>query len=163
MKLFAPADAGALGGRVKPGHDELIVDGGGLAVGFAQGGAGVGDGLAGLGQDGRHAEEAVDHRRIIDINGGDAGAVNAAVYKALKPGGIYVVLDHVAAEGTGITQTSTLHRIDPVAAKAEILAAGFQFDGESLVLRRNDDPHTAKSSDLHDHTDQFIYRFRKPK
>lgn len=95
-------------------------------------------------------------------NGSNAGAVNAAAFTALKKGGLYVVVDHTAKSGTGVSETATLHRIDPAAVKAEVLSAGFKFDGESKALRRASDPLTAKVFDLHDQTDQFAYRFRKP-
>lgn len=95
-------------------------------------------------------------------DGQTPAALNAAVFKALKPGGVYVVVDHAAAAGTGVTDTGSLHRIDPAAVKSEVLRAGFRFDGESPVLRRPEDPHTDRVFDLHDRTDQFAYRFKKP-
>ena len=86
------------------------------------------------------------------------------VYKALKPGGIFLVLDHVAPAGSGFSDTSTLHRIDPEAAKKEIMSAGFEFVGQSNVLRNPKDSHTNKVFDpsIRGYTDQFIYKFRKP-
>ncbi|HWA60001.1 MAG TPA: methyltransferase [Caulobacteraceae bacterium] len=94
----------------------------------------------------------------------DIAAFNKAVFKALKPGGEFIVLDHAAAAGSGLRDTNTLHRIDPAAVKAEVEAAGFRFDGESKVLANPKDDHTLKVFDpsLRHHTDQFIYRFRKP-
>jgi len=94
----------------------------------------------------------------------DLAKVNAAVFKALKPGGYYVILDHAAAAGSGLSATDTLHRIDPASVKAEVTAAGFKFVGESKVLANPDDNHTLKVFDpsLRGHTDQFIYKFRKP-
>lgn len=95
----------------------------------------------------------------------DIAGFNKAVYKALKPGGVYVVLDHAAAPGSGLESVQKLHRIDPAVVKSEVLAAGFKFDGESTVLRNPDDPHTAIvfAPGIRGKTDQFIYRFRKPK
>ena len=86
------------------------------------------------------------------------------VYDALKPGGLFVVIDHVAAAGSGLKDTNTLHRIDPALVKREVEAAGFVFDGESNVLRNPADPLTATVFDksIRGHTDQFVYRFRKP-
>ena len=91
-------------------------------------------------------------------------ALDKHVFAALKPGGLFVVIDHVAPAGSGASDTNTLHRIDPMLVKKEVEAAGFVFDGESNVLRNPADPHTAKVFDksIRGHTDQFIYRFRKP-
>ena len=95
----------------------------------------------------------------------DVPAFNKAVYAALKPGGVYVVLDHVAAPGSGITATDTLHRIDPARVKADMLAAGFKLDAESSILANKSDDHTKNVFDpsVHGHTDQFLYRFKKLK
>ena len=94
----------------------------------------------------------------------DVPAVNKAIFDALKPGGIYIVLDHVAEPGSGLRDTDTLHRIDSATVKKEVEAAGFKFVGESNVLRNPADPHTAVVFDkaIRGHTDQFIYKFRKP-
>ncbi|MBS0432074.1 MAG: class I SAM-dependent methyltransferase [Proteobacteria bacterium] len=94
----------------------------------------------------------------------DMATFNKQVFDALKPGGVFVVIDHVAPEGSGAADTNTLHRIDPLLVKKEVEAAGFKFDGESDALRNPKDPHTAKVFDesIRGHTDQFIYRFRKP-
>jgi predicted methyltransferase len=94
----------------------------------------------------------------------DMAAFNAAVFAALKPGGIYVVLDHVAASAAPADVTDTLHRIVPATVRREVEAAGFRFEGESAVLANPADPHTASVFDpsIRGHTDQFIYRFRKP-
>jgi len=94
----------------------------------------------------------------------DIPGFNAAVIKALKPGGEFIVLDHVAPERSGLASTNTTHRIDPAVVKQEVTAAGFVFEGESSVLRNPADPHTALVFDksIRGHTDQFIYKFRKP-
>jgi predicted methyltransferase len=93
----------------------------------------------------------------------DMAAFNKAVYAALKPGGVYVVLDHVAAAGSPADVTDTLHRIEPSTVRREVEAAGFKFAGESKVLANPADPHTKGVFDasIRGHTDQFIYRFRK--
>ncbi len=95
----------------------------------------------------------------------DVAAVNKAVYDALKPGGVYIVLDHVAEKGSGLRDTDTLHRIDPAQVKKEVLAAGFVFAGESDVLRDPADDHTKNVFDksIRGKTDQFIFKFRKPR
>jgi predicted methyltransferase len=91
--------------------------------------------------------------------------INKQVFAALKPGGYYVVLDYVAPAGSGLSDTNTLHRIDPESVKTEVEAAGFRLVGESDVLHNPDDPHTAAifAQPLRGKVDQFIFRFQKPK
>jgi predicted methyltransferase len=94
----------------------------------------------------------------------DIATFNKQVFDALKPGGLFVVIDHVAPAGSGVDTTNTLHRIDPAIVKQQVEAAGFVFDGESDALRNPADPHDIKVFDksIRGHTDQFMYRFRKP-
>ena len=95
----------------------------------------------------------------------DPALLNRAVFAALKPGGTYIVIDHVAAAGSGLRDTETLHRIDPATVKSQVLAAGFEFVGESAVLHNPADDHSLKVFDptVRGHTDQFAYKFRKPR
>jgi predicted methyltransferase len=95
----------------------------------------------------------------------DVPAFNKAVFAALKPGGVYVVLDHAAMAGSGIGATDTLHRIDPARVKTDVLAAGFKLDAESSILANTADDHTKNVFDpsVRGHTDQFLFRFKKPK
>jgi len=95
----------------------------------------------------------------------DMAAFNRAVYAALKPGGTYIVLDHVAEKGSPADVTETLHRIESTTVRREVEAAGFKFDAESIVLRNTADPHTADVFDasIRGKTDQFILRFRRPR
>jgi predicted methyltransferase len=90
--------------------------------------------------------------------------INKAVFAALKPGGIYFIIDHVASAGAGTSVTNTLHRIDPDVVMKDVTAAGFVFVGKSDLLRNPADPHTAIVFDpsIRGHTDQFVYKFRKP-
>jgi len=90
---------------------------------------------------------------------GDVPGFNRAVLAALKPGGSFIVIDHAGAVGSGVTQTGTLHRIEPAAAKAEIIQAGFTFIGQSDAIHHPNDDYTAHSTDK---DDQFIFRFQKP-
>ena len=88
-----------------------------------------------------------------------------AVFRILRPGGVYIVIDHVANAGTSPSDLRKLHRIDPEVVKNQVLAAGFQFEGASAVLSDADDLHDDPvfSSKIRGHTDQFVYKFRKPK
>ena len=93
-----------------------------------------------------------------------AARVNAAVFEALKPGGLYVIIDHHAVAGSPLTAANTVHRIDIEAVKREVLAAGFVLDGESDLLANGADPRTANVFDgtIRGRTSQFMLRFRKP-
>lgn len=90
---------------------------------------------------------------------------NRTILNALKPGGIFLVVDHVAATGTGFTKTDDLHRVDPAAVNKEVTEAGFEFLGESKVLANAADDHSLSIYDksIRGTTDRFIYKFRRPR
>jgi predicted methyltransferase len=94
----------------------------------------------------------------------DLSVVNRQIFRALKPGGVFLVIDHSAEPGSGLRDTETLHRIDSAVVKSEITAAGFIFEGESRVLRDQGDSRKANVFDpsIRGRTDQFVYKFRKP-
>ncbi len=93
----------------------------------------------------------------------DIAAFNKRVYDALKPGGIYFILDHQANPGTDDAQIAKVHRIEKAQVIKEVTAAGFKLAGESNVLHRTTDDHTKGSSDpaIKSHTDQFLLKFQK--
>jgi len=99
----------------------------------------------------------------------DRAKLNAAVFAALKPGGVYGIVDHSAVKGHALADVETLHRIDEDAVKAEITAAGFKLEGESDVLRNPSDPRDWNSSpkaaieaNKRGTSDRFVLRFVKP-
>ncbi len=96
----------------------------------------------------------------------DFGKVTAKkLYDSLKPGGVLIVADHVANADPGFAVADTLHRADPAAVRKEVESAGFVFEGELKVLHNPADDHTLKVFDpsIRGKTDQFVYKFRKPK
>jgi predicted methyltransferase len=95
----------------------------------------------------------------------DPNKVNKAVFASLKRGGIYMVVDHRAAKGAGAGVTETLHRMDEDIAKQEIKAAGFKLVAESNVLTNPSDDNSKRIFEQgeHDHTDQFVLKFVKPR
>jgi predicted methyltransferase len=105
-----------------------------------------------------------NYHDLHNLPGLDVGVFNKMVFDDLKPGGIYLVLDHTAEAGSGGRDTKTLHRIDPETVKKEVLAAGFVFVGSSDLLRQPSDSHSLKVFDptVRGKTDQFILKFRKP-
>jgi predicted methyltransferase len=100
------------------------------------------------------------HNFPVDVVG-----FNKSVLNSLKPGGLFVVLDHSAEAGSALRDTKSLHRIDAEAVKKEVTAAGFEFVGAGDILANAADPHTAAVFDpsIRGKTDQFILKFRKPK
>lgn len=101
-----------------------------------------------------------------DMHNGPApsfAGVNEATFRALKPGGIYFVEDHAAAPGSGVSATSTLHRIDPAAVIEEVSAAGFALEAQSDLLANPGDPKTVGVRDpsVQGETEKFALRFRK--
>lgn len=90
---------------------------------------------------------------------------NKGVFGSLKSGGYFVIVDHAAVAGAAPVDTGkALHRIDPERVKADMLAVGFVFDGESKLMANPADARTTMVFDptIRGKTDQFAYRFRKP-
>ena len=86
------------------------------------------------------------------------------MFKALKPGGVFIVIDHAALPGADPAVVKTMHRIDPAIVKAQVEAAGFKLEAESPVLQDPADPHNVPIFDpsIRGRTDQFVLKFRKP-
>ena len=104
------------------------------------------------------------HTVLMQTKGATAAEFNRTVYKRLKSGGYYVIVDHATAAGVGMSSAQPLHRIDPATVREEVEAAGFVLDAESTVLANKDDPHSIKVFDpsIKGETDRFAYRFVKP-
>jgi predicted methyltransferase len=92
----------------------------------------------------------------------DRDAMNRKIFAALRPGGRYVVVDHSALAGTGITAGKTLHRIEEAFVVQEVRRAGFVLDGEGSFMRNPADTR-ADSSAPPNPTDKFVLRFVKPR
>ena len=97
----------------------------------------------------------------------DRAAMNRAVFQALRPGGVYAIIDHNAAAGHGVADAQTLHRIEQSTLVAEVLAAGFRLDGEADFMRNPADardwsasPRTA--AERRGTSDRFVLRFVRP-
>ena len=100
----------------------------------------------------------------LSLNDIDTASLNERIFKALKPGGVFFVVDHNAAAGSGRRDTKALHRIDPQVLKQEVTAAGFELVEESKLLAHPQDDHTKMvfSPGLRGLTDQTVFKFRKP-
>ena len=95
----------------------------------------------------------------------DRGALNKTVFAALKPGGVYGIIDHEAGAGAGATKVKDLHRIEKKIVVDEVQAAGFKLAGEADFLRNPADDHAAKIFDksISGKTDRFVLKFEKPR
>jgi predicted methyltransferase len=105
-----------------------------------------------------------NYHDVHNVEGIDIMAFNKSVLAALKPGGVYLVIDHASGPKAPPEVTSTLHRIRLGAVIPEILAAGFTLEAQSSLLHNTADSHELKIFDpaIQGKTDQFMLKFRKP-
>jgi predicted methyltransferase len=92
----------------------------------------------------------------------DRAAMNKAVFKALKPGGFFVIGDHSGRPGTGISESGTLHRVEEAFLRQEVEAAGFKLAAEGSFLRNPNDPRDKNTPDPPMPKDEFFLKFVKP-
>jgi predicted methyltransferase len=94
----------------------------------------------------------------------DRGALNRKVFAALKPGGVYGIIDHEAGAGAGTSKIEDLHRIEKQTVVDEVEAAGFRLAGEADFLKNAADDHSAAifAPAVAGKTDRFVLRFERP-
>lgn len=97
----------------------------------------------------------------------DRAKMNAAVFRALKPGGVYIVVDHSARPGTGSSEAQTTHRIEESVVRAEVPQAGFKLVADADFLRNPDDKRDWSTSpgaagEKRGTSDRFVLKFVKP-
>ncbi len=88
--------------------------------------------------------------------------MNQALFRALKPGGVYVIADHAGRPGTGISESGSLHRIEEAFLRQEVEAAGFKFAAEADFLRNPADPRDRNTPEPAQPKDEFVLKFVKP-
>ena len=88
--------------------------------------------------------------------------MNRQVFRALRPGGLYVIADHAGRSGTGISESGTLHRVEEAFLRAEVQAAGFRLQDEADFLRNPADPRDRNTPDPPQPKDEFVLKFVKP-
>jgi predicted methyltransferase len=93
----------------------------------------------------------------------DRAQMNRKLFAALKPGGRYIVMDHAAIAGSGVSAGKTLHRIDEAVVLDEVRQAGFVLDGEATFLRNPSDARDKPSTASEQTSDKFLLRFVKPR
>lgn len=119
----------------------------------------------GLNMDGQ-ADAAITAMSLHDnLNfRGEEGVRNflQGIYKALKPGGILAVIDHIGNDSG--SDNVALHRIPIDTARVLIQQNGFIILSESNMLRNNVDDHTLSNGapELGRNTDQFFFKVMKP-
>lgn len=99
--------------------------------------------------------------------GVDRARMNEAVFKALKPGGVFGIVDHSAREGSGVEDVETLHRIEESVLRNEIEQAGFMLQESADFLRNPDDTRDWNASprvagERRGQSDRFVLKFAKP-
>jgi predicted methyltransferase len=90
----------------------------------------------------------------------DRAAMNASIFKALKPGGMYVIADHSGRPGTGISESDTLHRVEEAFVIREVEVAGFKLAARGDFLRDPNDPRDQNEPPFA--KDEFVLKFVKP-
>lgn len=102
--------------------------------------------------------------KIAEYGVVDTAAFNRAVFAALKPGGVFMIIDHEAPAGTDVAGITKLHRIERAQVIREVTAAGFKLAGEGKFLRHPADDHSLSIFDkaIQGKTDQYALKFVKP-
>src|SRR5512134_379521 len=111
------------------------------------------------------ADAAITALNLHDLYNGQNGEATAVafakgVYDALKPGGVFGVIDHVGIAGQ---DNAGFHRMQVAQAEDVLTKAGFTIEAESNILANPADDHTKGVRDMARHTDQFLIRARKPR
>ncbi len=94
--------------------------------------------------------------------GYDLDKINAAIFNALKPGGVYGIIDNSGQPGSGVRDVSTLHRVDEAFVVGQIEKAGFKLQAASDVLRNSKDDRTWLVFKHRGQQDRFVLKFVKP-
>jgi predicted methyltransferase len=103
--------------------------------------------------------------KIAEYGVVDTVEFDRAVFKALKPGGIYFILDHQGPANMTTADIEKMHRINRDVVVKEVTSVGFKLVAEGKFLRRPGDDHTLSIFDkkIQGHTDQYALKFMKPR
>lgn len=103
-------------------------------------------------------------RNYHNFSASGRAAMNDAAFAALKPGGVYAVVDHTRRHMEADSGENR-RRIDPVLAIKEIQAAGFVFEDFTDLHFRADDElrYEVGRRSVTGNTDRWTLKFRKPK
>ena len=106
-----------------------------------------------------------NYHDLHNFPGLDLEVFNQMVFEALKPGGIYLILDHASVPGAGAQRHLDFAQDRPGNGEARGARRPDSYSSaRAILLHRPADPHTAKVFDpaIRGQTDQFILKFRKP-
>ncbi|MBM4213563.1 MAG: class I SAM-dependent methyltransferase [Gammaproteobacteria bacterium] len=111
----------------------------------------------------QNADLVLTFRNLHNMTPGARALVNKAVFDALKPGGVYGVVDHTRRHNEP-TSPENWRRIDPVVVIKEALDAGFIFEAFSDLHYRPDDElkYDSQRPSIAGYSDRFTLKFRKP-
>ena len=110
-----------------------------------------------------NVDAVLTFRNLHNLTAEGRDSMNRAAFAALKPGGIYGVVDHTRRHMQP-DEPENRRRVDPVLMIREIQAAGFEFEGYSDLHYRLDDElrYEVGRKTVAGNTDRFTFRFRKP-
>lgn len=94
--------------------------------------------------------------------GTDRKAMNDAIWKALRPGGAYVIIDHSGRKGGGVKDVKSLHRIEESVVVDDVEASGFKLADSADFLRNPNDTRDWMVFKERGTTDRFVLKFVKP-
>lgn len=119
--------------------------------------------------------EVKDLDAVLDVlfyhdtvwQGVDREKMNRAVFAALKPGGVYGIVDHSATPGSGLSGVESVHRIEEKVLRDEIEHAGFRLVAEASFLKNPNDTRDWSTSprvvgERRGTSDRFVLKFQKP-
>jgi predicted methyltransferase len=111
----------------------------------------------------RDLDMVVTFRNVHNFDAASRARMNSAVFKALKSGGLYGVIDHTRRHMEPANNENR-RRIDPVLVVKEMLDEGFEFVGYSDLHYRADDEleYEVGRRSVSGNTDRFTFLFRKP-
>lgn len=110
-----------------------------------------------------NVDAVLTFRNLHNLSAEGRDSLNRAAFAALKPGGIYGVVDHTRRHMQP-DEPENRRRVDPVLMIKEIQAAGFEFEDYSDLHYRLDDElrYEVGRKTVAGNTDRFTFLFRKP-
>jgi len=102
------------------------------------------------------------HLNYHDLTPAVREPMNKRIFAALKPGGIYAVVDHSAKDGSGNEANKTLHRIDKFQVIKDVTAVGFKLAKEGDMLRKPEDRRDFNVNRQRNQDDRFVLAFQRP-